>query len=60
MDRKLIGQIHEVGMVPDVFMKFHGGVEKVSFSRMDCNNEIDCKRNKYSESSDAQTVRILE
>jgi hypothetical protein len=39
------------------FMKqFYGGAENISFSRIDCNNEIGRERNKYLESNDAQTL----
>jgi hypothetical protein len=39
------------------FMKqFYGGANKVTFSRMDCNNEIGCGCNKYLESNDGQTL----
>ncbi|WVZ77841.1 hypothetical protein U9M48_025656 [Paspalum notatum var. saurae] len=59
-DRMLIGQIREAGMKPSQvyeFMKqFYRGVDKVLFSRMDCNNEIGRERNKYLESNDAQTL----
>jgi hypothetical protein len=36
--------------------QFYGGADKVSFLRMDCNNEIGCERNKYLEPNDAQTL----
>ena len=36
--------------------EFYGGADKVSFSRMDCNNEIGRERKKYLESNDAQTL----
>ena len=39
------------------FMKeFYGGADKVSLSRMDCNNAIGRERKKYLESNDAQTL----
>jgi hypothetical protein len=57
-DRMLISQ--EAGMKPSQvyeFMKqFYIGSKKVSFSRMDCNNEIGHEHNKYLESNDAQTL----
>jgi hypothetical protein len=43
-DKKLIGQIREAGMrhfqVFEFMKQFYGGVDKVPFSRTDCNNEI--------------------
>jgi hypothetical protein len=39
------------------FMKqFYGGANKVTSSRMDCNNEIGCGHNKYLEFNDGQTL----
>ena len=35
--------------------EFYGGANKVSFSCIDCNNEIGRERKKYLESNDAQT-----
>jgi hypothetical protein len=59
-DRKLIGQIREAGMRPAQvyeFMKeFYGGADKVTYSKMDCNNEIGRERKKYLESNDAQIL----
>jgi hypothetical protein len=59
-DKKLIGQIREARMRPShvfEFMKqFYGGVDKVPFSRTDCNNEIGHERKKYLESNDAHTL----
>jgi DNA topoisomerase IA len=59
-DKKLTGQIKEVGMKPSHVFEFmkhlYGGAHKVSFSRTDCNNEIDHERKKYLESNDAQTL----
>jgi len=59
-DRKLIGQIREVGMKPAQvyeFMKeFYGGEDKVPFSHMDSNNEISRERRKYLEANDAETL----
>jgi hypothetical protein len=37
-------------------VQFYGGADKVSFSRVDCNNEIGRQRKKYLESNDAQTL----
>ena len=36
--------------------EFYGGGNKVSFSMIDCNNEIDCEFRKYLETNDAQTL----
>ena len=59
-DRALIGQIREAGMKPsqvyDFMVAFYGGVDKVPFSKMDCNNEIGKERKKYLESNDAKTL----
>jgi hypothetical protein len=50
-DRKLIGQIREVGMRPAQvyeFMKeFYGGANNVPFTKTDCNNKIGRERKKY-------------
>jgi hypothetical protein len=43
------------------FMKeFYEGADKVSFSWMDCNNEIGHERRKYLESNDTNIIGILE
>ena len=59
-DTKLIGQIRQAGMKPDHvfdFIKEHyGGEDKVSFSKMDCLNEIGRERRQYLEASDAQIL----
>ena len=59
-DRALSGQIREAGMKPsqvyDFMVAFYGGVDKVPYSKMDCNNEIGKERKKYLESNDAKTL----
>jgi hypothetical protein len=36
----------------EFMVQFYGGVDKVPFSRMDCNNEIGRQRKKYLEAND--------
>jgi hypothetical protein len=36
--------------------QFYGGPDKVSFLRIDCNNEIGREQKKYLKSNDAQTL----
>jgi hypothetical protein len=59
-DKKLIGQMRDGGMKPaqvfEFMVQFYGGVDKVPFSRMDCNNEIGRQRKKYLEVNDAHTL----
>ena len=59
-DRKMIAQMREGGMKPsqvfEFMVQFYGGADKVSFSQIDCNNEIGRQRNKYLESNDAQIL----
>jgi zinc finger SWIM domain-containing protein 3 len=59
-DKKLIGQMRDGGMKPaqvfEFMVQFYGGVDKVPFSRMDCNNEIGRQRKKYLEANDAHTL----
>jgi hypothetical protein len=59
-DKKLIGQTRQDGMgssqVFEFIKHFYGAADKVPFSKIDCNNEIDHEQKKYMEFNDAQTL----
>ena len=46
------------GQVFDFIKEHYGGEDKVSFSKMDCFNEIGRERRQYLEANDAQTLSI--